>query len=155
MNAIGIILGLCLAIRACASPPPGFSEASGRQGCSQEDAPAMEIYLTRVRFAGGLVPPRPFIRLEIAGRNQAAMLGKAIDLAPLSRAGRDPALPLARAEFHGEASAAHEWLRGKITLRSVEASRAVEGSYELKGSGAEVWKGTFSARWIASAGGCG
>ena len=154
MNAIGIVLGLCVAILACASPPPGFSEASVRHGCSQEDAPAMEIYLTRVRFDGGSVPPRPFIRLEIAGRNQAAMLGKAIDLAPLSRAGRDPALPLARAEFHGEGSA-HEWLRGKITLRSVEASRAVEGTYELKGSGEQVWKGTFRARWIASAGGCG
>jgi hypothetical protein len=154
MNFIGICFGAWVALAACATPAIDFTEAVARRGCSQEDAPALEVYLTRARFEGGAEPARPYIRLEVAGRDYTALLGKPVDLAPLSRAGRDPLKPLARAEYYGEGST-HQWLRGSITLQRVEPDRSVEGSYELKGVADHEWAGKFSAPWIASAGGCG
>jgi hypothetical protein len=152
MNIVGICVGAWIGVVA-ATPTVDFPEAVARRGCSQEDAPAVEVYLTRARFDRAGEPPRPYIRLEVAGRDQTALIGQPIDLAPLSRAGRDPAKPLARAEYYAEGTA-HQWLQGSITLQRVEPDRLFEGSYVLKGTDHE-WTGTFSARWMASAGGCG
>jgi hypothetical protein len=152
-NAIAICCAAWMGLTMYAAAAVDFPESSARRGCSQEDAPALEIYLTREPFEKRGEPAPPYIRFEIAGREHTTLIGKSIELAPLSRAGRDPASPLARGEFNDAST--HQWLRGTVTLRRLEADRLVEGVYDVKGTGDLAWVGTFSARWIAPGGGCG
>jgi hypothetical protein len=152
-DSIAICVGAWLTLTMGTAAAVDFTEATARRGCSQEDAPALEIYLTRERFETRGEPDPPYLRFEIAGRDHTALIGQSIELAGLSRVGRDAAQPLARAEFN-DRSPTHQWLRGTVRLERVEVDRPVEGAYDVEGDG-EKWAGTFSARWIAGTGGCG
>src|SRR5690348_14649052 len=43
-----------------------FPHAFARRGCTQEDAPALEIFLTKVPFSGIGDPPPSYIRVELS-----------------------------------------------------------------------------------------
>ena len=66
---------------------------------------------------------------QIFAAIQGTIIGKAIELAPLSRAGRDPTLPVARVEFKD--GLVHQWLRGTVTLLRLETGRLVKGAYAV------------------------
>src|SRR4051812_15926247 len=43
-----------------------FPHAFAKRGCTQEDAPALEIYLTKTALNGAGEPSPPYIRVEIS-----------------------------------------------------------------------------------------
>jgi hypothetical protein len=61
---VGGVVGLAAA-RVPASTEE-FRYAVAQRGCTQEDAPAMEIYLTEALFSGEGTPSGPYIRVEMA-----------------------------------------------------------------------------------------
>src|SRR5262245_33375072 len=75
----------------------GYSYAVARRGCTQEDAPAMEIYLTRTQFDGQGLPPTPYVRIEVAWSDWVRLIDTQLPLIPLSRQGLDPKLQVVRA----------------------------------------------------------
>ncbi len=146
---------LAAAIGSAAPPqPPEFRHAVARRGCTQEDARALEVYLTRARYEGEGEPAPPYARMEIAWDAWARAGGEALELVPLARRDADRRKPIVRAALSAGPGAT-EWLRGTVRLDRVEVDRRVAGSYEFAGRNGRRWSGTFSARWIASHGGCG
>src|SRR5215831_1679444 len=136
---------LCLAgwlsVIVAAQPSPPFPKAAAHWGCTQEDAPAVEIYLTR-QTSDSRTPSKPFIRIEIAGRDLTALFNKPIRLSPLRRSRTASNDPLARAEYNQNGNPP-QWLSGTLTIRRVENDRVIEGSYDLMGPGGEMWSHTF------------
>jgi hypothetical protein len=124
-----------------------FTNAVAFHGETQEDAPALEIYLTRVPHANVMEPVPPYLHIEVAGRNWDELIGKDIELVPLSRHGLDPSKPIVRAEINleGEKST---WLKGTLRLNKVEVGQRVEGTYHFTDPADRHWAGSFEASWI-------
>ena len=132
-----------------------FPYAVANRGCTQEDAPALEVYLTRKPFNGAGQPAKPYLRIEVGGRNWQNLLRKELQLLPLSRRGIDREKPLVRAELNLAGQKQTVWLRGTLKLTKLEAEKGVEGSYDFSGPGERKWKGAFKASWTKGSGGCG
>ncbi|MEP6920719.1 MAG: hypothetical protein ABI967_06310 [bacterium] len=139
-----------------------FAHAIAQRGCTQEDAPALEIYLTSSRYDGAGVPAGRYIHIEVAGRDWQDLLNRDLALLPLSRVGSDRMKPLVRAERvmpeqrqggDGEKRKS-AWLRGTLKLSKVVADKEVEGSYNFTGGDGRL-KGNFKASWRKGRGGCG
>lgn len=140
-----------------AQPPSqhAFPYAFARRGCTQEDAPAIEIYLTRVRYAGGGEPATPFIRIEIASGDLARVVDTTISLVPLSRHGIDRNQRIARAELN-QSKSRTVWLKGSLRLARVEPGKGVDGRYDIVDPSGRVWRGEVRANWRESSSpGCG
>ncbi len=89
---------LAAAIASAAPPqPPEFRHAVARRGCTQEDARALEVYLTRARYEGEGEPAPPYARMEIAWDAWARAGGEALEFVPLARRGADRRKPTVRA----------------------------------------------------------
>lgn len=132
-----------------------FPHAVARRGCTQEDAPALEIYLTSKPHDSNAQPQKPYLRIEVGGRNWQALVGKDLELLPLSRRGSDRAKPLVRAELNLPTQSDTVWLEGNMKLVNAEAEKEVTGSYDFTGPGECKWKGEFKAVWTKGGGGCG
>jgi hypothetical protein len=134
--------------------PTDFPHAVALRGCTQEDAPALEVYLTREPYGGHAVPGTPYLRVEIAWGDWQQLVGSDLVLVPLSRQGLAPQQPIARAELHLEQGAS-VWLRGTLRLTRVEVEQQVEGSYDFVGPDVHAWMGTFTALWVLGRHQCG
>jgi hypothetical protein len=103
--------------------------ALAMRGCTQEDAPALEIYLTETPFDGVGDPSPPYIRIEVSSSPKETIAPTSLTLIQMRR---DPTRPgrIARAELVG---AGHDsvWLSGTITLKEVSAGGDVSGRYDL------------------------
>jgi hypothetical protein len=148
---IGLLLGV---VGGPTVTPSAFPESVARRGCTQEDFPALEIYVTPRRFEGKGDPEAPYIRIEIAGREFQRLVGPPMVLSPLRRKDHDPAIPLVRAEWRASEKRT-EFLDGTLTLESVVAERLVRGSYSFVSRDGARWTGAFKARWVQAPGGCG
>jgi len=124
-----------------------FTDAVAFHGETQEDAPAVEIYLTCTPHAKVIEPVRPYLHIEVAGRNWDALIGKDIELVPLSRHGLDPSKPIVRAEVALEREKP-TWLKGTLRLKKVEVGQRVEGSYDFMDAAHRRWVGSFEATWL-------
>ena len=157
MTSVGAVLLMTIAF-AARSPVVAdtieYRFAVARRGCTQEDAPALEIYLTQRQFAGVGQPPIPHIRIELAWTDWVRLTDTTLTLAPLSRRGLKRNQPLVRAELN-RAEHEQEWLTGTLVLRRIECQDVVEGSYDFAEPGDRRLRGTFSAKWVAGTGGCG
>ena len=98
----------------------------------QEDARALEVYLTQEPYSGETFPPMPYIRIEVEWSDWKNLIGKDLKLAQLSRHRPDPQTPTVRAELNLERQQ-RVWLRGTLRLKKVEVNKQVEGSYEFVG----------------------
>jgi hypothetical protein len=126
-----------LAIAACAQPAPAGAEPLNQtfpyvfamRGCTQEDAPALEIYLTQTPFAGTGEPAPPYIRIEISSPPGETIQSLSFELTPLRR---DPARPgrLARAELV-QPGRDRGWLAGTVTLTEAAPGRPVSGRFDF------------------------
>jgi hypothetical protein len=112
----------------------------------QEDARALEVYLTQKPFSDEASPPMSYIRIEIEWSDWGNVVGKDLKLVPLSQRGPDPHMPTARAELNlvGQEPV---WLRGMLRLKKMEVNKQVEGSYEFAGPNNLKWTGMFKAQW--------
>ena len=132
-----------------------FTHSVAMRGCTQEDAPALEIYLTCSPYTGTDLPDQPFIHIEVGGRDWQRLIGKDLELLPLSRTGISREKPLVRAELKLKQEQQSFWLNGALRLTKVEPDTQVIGSYDFAGPDQQKWKGDFRANWIKRPGGCG
>jgi len=129
-------------------PPLSFALAGS--GCTQEDIPAVEIFLTTRWWDGKDSPPIPYVRIEAAGLTPGAP--GALELSPLRR---DPSRrTLARAELHRDGGGP-AWLSGSLRLGGVTAGRPVEGTYTFCVEPGRCLEGRFSAPWRPGRARCG
>jgi hypothetical protein len=130
-----------------------FQKAFARRGCTQEDAPAVEIVLTDIGLTGSSDPSAPFLRIEIAWSNSAALVPSLLRLSPLRRpsgeAGR-----LARAEL-SEAGAEPVWLEGEVRIETVIAGKRLTGRIDVTAPDGRRLQQSFAADWIDGQAVCG
>jgi hypothetical protein len=130
-----------------------FPHALARRGCTQEDAPALEVLLTRTPYDGKDEPPKPYLHIEIEWGDFSRLAGKELELIPLSRHGVDPKKLIVRAGL--VADGAPVWLSGTLCLKRVEIDKQVEGSYRFAAPDKSVWVGKFKSPWVAGRHTCG
>jgi hypothetical protein len=147
-----LLLSFLLSTTAYASGD--FIYAAVMRGCTQEDAPALEIYLGHPPSNEQALPSRPYLYIEIAWSDWDALIERDLNAAPLSRHDADPQQPLMRAALFGE-KGAPMWLRGSLRLQRVSVEQKVAARFHFAEPGGKIWSGEFEARWLPSAGGCG
>jgi hypothetical protein len=126
-----------LTIAACVQAAPAGAETLDQtlthvfatRGCTQEDAPALEIYLTQSPFAGAGEPAPPYIRIEISSHPDETIHSVSLTLIQMRR---DPAKPgrIARAELV-EPGKDRVWLSGTIILNEAAPGQQVSGQYDF------------------------
>jgi hypothetical protein len=153
--AVALCTSLCIG-GAIAQPatPLQFRHAVAMPGCTQEDARALEIYLTPQPFGGDLPAPQPNVRIEVEWSVWSSLLGRPLVLVPLSRAGLDRAALRVRASMQSSTGALH-WLSGSLTLTAVDVGRRVDATYDFVGGNGSRWRGTITAQWMQSDRPCG
>jgi hypothetical protein len=131
----------------------GFPFAFAMRGCTQEDAPALEIHLTRVSFNGNGKPSPPYIHIEISSLPSETIGQAPLKLAPLRR---DPAMPgrIARAELV-EAPQKSVWLSGTVTINQAVPGGRVSGNYEFMMPGGATLSQSFTAEYSNRPAVCG
>lgn len=134
--------------------PAAVPHALARRGCTQEDVPALELFLTHDAYDGKGEPPKPYLHMELAWGDFTKLVGRDLDLIPLSRQGVDRSKPLVRAEA-APAQGASVWLSGRLRLSRVVVDQRVEGSYRFIAPDQTVWVGKFTASWVAGPHTCG
>jgi len=130
-----------------------FLHASAMRGCTQEDAPALEIYLTRSPFAGTGDPSPPYIHIEISSSPQETIAPITLTLIQMRR---DPTKPgrVARAELV-EAERSRVWLSGTLTLIEAAPGRKVSGHYDVTTPAGKRLESGFSADYSTRSAVCG
>jgi hypothetical protein len=113
------------------------------RGCTQEDAPALEIYFTEAPFKGDGTPAPPYLRIEIASRANETIASLSTELTPLRR---DPGKQgrIVRAELT-EAVQKPIWLSGKIELKEAVPGGSVSGHFDFTSVAGAVFSRSFSA----------
>jgi hypothetical protein len=123
------------------------------RGCTQEDAPALEIYLTRAPFDGRGEPPEPYIRVEISSSATETITRGTFRLSPLRR-DPDAAGRVVRAEL---VEPGHDpiWLTGTIVLSKAAPGRRISGRLDVKTPDGKNLPGDFTAEYINRTSVCG
>jgi hypothetical protein len=149
-TAIGAVLAVAM-LGACAmAAPPGdrnlnsvLTHVFAMRGCTQEDAPALEIYFTQAGYAGDGDPAAPFLRFEVASTPAEPLAPARLSLMPLKRdvqkTGR-----IARGQLV-EAGHAPIWLSGTLSLTEVTPGKRAAGSYDVHAPDGRHLSGSFSA----------
>lgn len=130
-----------------------FPFAFAMRGCTQEDAPALEIYLTQVSFDGQGTPSAPYLRIEIGSLPTETIGPLSLQLMPLRR---DPAKPgrIVRAELM-EAGHKSTWLSGTIALREATPGARVSGRYDFASPAGATFSQDFDAEYSKRPAVCG
>jgi hypothetical protein len=136
-NALMRVCFVILTIAACVQATPAGAETLDQtlthvfatRGCTQEDAPALEIYLTQSPFAGAGEPAPPYIRIEISSPVDETIHSVSLELIQMRR---DPAKPgrIARAELV-ESGKDRVWLSGTIMLNEAAPGQQVSGQFDF------------------------
>jgi hypothetical protein len=150
-----VTVDACFSGMAAAPKPlmPFFNHALARRGCTQEDAPALEIYLTRVPFSGEGDPPPPSIRIEISSPVSESIPRGTFRLSPLRR---NTAVPgrIVRAMLEEEGKGL-VWLTGSVMIGGPTSTDRVTGRFDVSVPGGKKWSGTFAADYSKRTSVCG
>jgi hypothetical protein len=122
-----------------------FEHAYATRGCTQEDAPALEIYLINTALGKAKEPPRPYIRFELSSSATEPIPQGSFELSGLSR---DPKKMgrIVRGEL-AEPGRNSVWLSGSLTIEISETGKQVRGQYQVKAPDGRSWKDTFVAEY--------
>jgi hypothetical protein len=133
-----VTLAIALTIAACVRATPAgaatldltLTHVFATRGCTQEDAPALEIYLTQSPFAGAGEPAPPYIRIEVSSPVDETIRSVSLELIQMRR---DPAKPgrIARAELV-EPGKDRVWLSGTLTLNEAAPGQQASGQYAFR-----------------------
>jgi hypothetical protein len=156
-----VALAVACVATACAGNPPGrehpmdkrLSHVFVQRSCTQEDAPALEIYLTHDAYSGEGEPSPPYLRLEISSpANEVLDTPVSVRLL-MGR--RDPAKPgrIARAQLV-EKGQPPVWLSGTVSLTTLRQDW-VEGQFEVDMPAGKPWRTRFKAAYRKQASVCG
>ena len=124
-----------------------------RRGCTEEDAPALEIFLTGALFDGVGDPQPPFIRIEIGASAGERLTAVTLALQPLRRVAALNSR-IARAEFVPDLGNRLR-LSGTVTLDEVTPGSRARGRYHIKLPGGRRFTGQFSGPYLPTAAWCG
>ena len=134
------------------APSESFRYAVARRGCTQEDAPAIEIVLSTQTYSGVGEPPAPHIRVEIASSPPEGLRDVTLNLLALRRRPGEIGR-IARAELVDKGRD-HFWLTGSVHIASLVPDQSVSGSYNFVWESGEL-KGDFQARIVKHQAVCG
>jgi len=123
------------------------------RGCTQEDAPALEIYLTRAAYAGKGDPAAPYLRFEVASAASETLPAMTVSLVPLNRDTRLPGR-IARGQLV-ETGTTPLWLSGTLSLTTAVPGKTAAGSYDVRTADGRRLHGSFSAAYSAKPTVCG
>jgi len=124
-----------------------------KRGCTQEDAPALEIYFSRTKFNGTGEPEPPYLRFEISSSSRDPVTPGTYVLSGL-RKEPGKARRIVRGEFV-EMGYGGIWVNGTIVLDEVSPSREVKGRYDVTSpSGLHLSK-SFLTEYLSGAAMCG
>lgn len=128
-----------------------FPYAFAMRGCTQEDAPALELYLVSTPPAGE-TPAPPFIRIEVSSRPSETFAAETFALVPLRR---DPAHSgrIVRGELRTD-ERTQQWLSGTLTFIPA-ASGQVAGFYDFSLPPNRRFAGEFKAPIVRTDAVCG
>lgn len=131
----------------------GFPYAVARRGCTQEDAPALELILTKAPFDGVGDPAPSYIRVEISSSPGERIGSSTFELI---QARRDPnrTARIVRAELV-EAARAPVWMSGTVVLTEAVPGERVSGRYAFTAPGRPRFDSSFTATYSAKAVTCG
>jgi hypothetical protein len=130
-----------------------FPYAFAKGGCTQEDAPALEIYLTKARFTGTGDPSPPYIRVEISSFPGEIIAPVSLSLIQMRRDPRRSGR-IARAELV-ESIRNPLWLSGTITLHEAVPGRQVSGHYNFTAPAGGQLDSSFIAEYSNQTAACG
>lgn len=130
-----------------------FPHAFAKRGCTQEDAPALEIYLTQTPFTGAGDPSPPYIRVEISSSPSETMNSLSLNLIQMRR---DPTRPgrIVRAELV-ESRRNSIWLSGTIALNEATPGGHVSGHYDVTTPDGRRLDSSFTAEYSKRPAVCG
>lgn len=139
-------------ILATASPAPAsggdqrFLYSAAVRGCTQEDAPALELYFTVAPFDGAGEPTAPYLRVEVAAAPTEVLSGATLNLIPSLRRGAGQSGRIARAELVAVAHT-ETWLSGTVVLDQAKPGQDVAGHYDLTAPDGRRLTHAFHALW--------
>lgn len=140
------VIGACAGVTA-----PPFAHAIAGNGCTQEDIPGLEIFLTANDWKGEKPATAPYIRIEMT--RLRTELAVDVELSPLKR---DPAQrTLARAALHAADKTSPTWLSGSMHVQQDVTTRFVRGSYSFCAEDRRCFSGSFIAPWRPGSARCG
>jgi hypothetical protein len=143
---ISLIFALGLGLVGDVFSATEYAYALASRGCMQNDASALEIYLTQGPYSGEAAPPKPYLRVEIAWADWGKLVGKDLKLAQFSRRQLGEQTSIVHASLNLERRTP-VWLQGTLRLKKIEVNNQVEGSYEFYGPDNLKWIGAFKAQW--------
>ena len=157
LRNIGLVVLTIMSTQAAAQDDrklgQNFPFAFAKRGCTQEDVPALEIYLTRDSFNGEGTPSPPYLRIEIASPPSETIGPLSLQLTPLRR---DPEKKgrIARAELM-EAGHKSTWLSGTIALDEATPGSRVSGCYDFTSPSGGIMSQNFTAEYSNRPSVCG
>lgn len=129
-----------------------YPQVQAARGCTQEDAPAVEIYFFVRQTASG-EPVEPFVRVEISGRARDIIPPAKYRLMPLRR-NIEERRRIVRAELV-EKRGSSVWLDGTIAIRADNPETGIAGRVDMISPTKQAWSRTFSARYVRRQALCG
>jgi hypothetical protein len=150
-------LALALVLSSVAAPiaAADLSVATARRGCTEEDLPAVLIFLSSEHPRSDSFPPKPFIKIEIATTNLFSLKGQELALIPLNRNEGPQGKRVVRAQWQSTESAKPIWLYGNMHIEDVDAAQRIRATYKFRGPSDEQLEGRFDAQWQSVASVCG
>jgi len=118
-----------------------FSYVLAKRGCTQEDAPALEIYFSRTPYTGVDDPAPPYIRVEISSSPSETIKSFSVEVSPMRRDLKKQGR-IARAEFV-ESAHSSAWLTGVIVLDEAVPGGHLFGRYDVATIGGRHFKNGF------------
>jgi hypothetical protein len=156
-----VVLFVALSSVSDAQVPPlknkmdekGLVYVAAKRGCTQEDAPALEIYFTRAQYNGVGDAEPPYLRFEISSSPRETLTAGSYVLSGLRReegkTGRIVRGELVRTE--------HDmvWLTGTIELEEAVPGKQVRGRYDVRAPGGPRLINSFRAEYSSNIALCG
>jgi hypothetical protein len=122
-----------------------FPFAFAMRGCTQEDVPALEIYLTQASFNGEGTPAPPYLRIEIGSPPTETIGPLSLQLMPLRRDQTKPGR-IVRAELM-EGGHKSTWLSGTLRLAEATPGAQVSGRYDFTSPDGATFSREFRAEY--------
>ena len=130
-----------------------FQYPVARRGCTQEDAPALELVLTAKPFSGLGDPAPPYLHFEISSTPRETIRAGTYALMPLRRDESKPIRIVRGALVQSNHDS--DWLTGSITLDEVIPGQEVSGRYDVATNSGKHFSNKFLAVYVQRINVCG
>ena len=130
-----------------------FSYVLAKRGCTQEDAPALEIYFNQNPYTGVGDATPPYIHFEISSSPSETIKSLSFELGPMRRDLKKQGR-IIRAEFV-ESIHSSVWLTGVIVLDEAVPGGHISGHYNVATPKGQHFKNIFRTEYTVHTAVCG